>query len=391
MKNSLRKLAGALALAFVFCLCAPVFALETADHDAHDVEKLRAFFTITGNSPYSNGRAINGEGFDINDPATWTACAWDEAGRLRSLEFDNLGWEVVGELDLSDCTGLELLVGTDCQISALNVSGCSSLKILDVTGNRLTSISVEGLDELETLWFKQNSVSELDVSGNAKLRSLDCSNNAFSELDVSHNPLLNVLRCSNNSISELDLSANPLLTELNVKTNLLTEIDISHLSGLVKFISFNNRFRRLDISVLNGGMSYVLEAVGNGYVGTKVYTDSDGNPVTHGSSNPADGESFLGWFEANTLISDSEHCPCAFGAPGGMQAHFTGEVEPQLQLGDVDANGSVNSADALLLMRYVMHLVTENDLHLEVADVTGEGSVNSVDSLNILRMTLGLM
>ncbi|MBR6429347.1 MAG: hypothetical protein IKS43_06795 [Clostridia bacterium] len=388
--NKKHRIAAFFAAVVMLFAVLPGFAAEAADYNAHDVEKLTAFFSIKGLSPYTNGRAINGENFDISDPATWTCCTWNDAGRLVSLEFENLGWEVVGELDLAGCDALETLFTTDCQISELDLAGCTALRMVDVTGNRLTSLSTADNHDLELLWFKQNSVTQIDLSANPLLYSLDCSYNGISEIDVSVCPLLTVLRASNNSLTELDISANPLITDLNVKTNLLEELDVSHLTGLTRLTSFNNRFRRLDISVLNGGEPFVLEAVGRGFVGTKVFTDSQGNPVIHASSNAEAGESFLGWYVGDELISTSEHIPCTFGVNSGLQAHFTGE-EPQLQLGDVDASGHVDSADALLLLRYSMHLVDESALHLEVADMNADGTVNSADALAILRFAMGLL
>ncbi len=198
------------------------FAAGTEEYDSHDVEKLTAFFSIKGLSPYTNGRAINGEGFDIDDPATWTSCTWNAGGRLVSLEFENLGWEVVGELDLAGCDALETLFTTDCQISSVDLTGCTALRMIDITGNMLTSLSTADCPNLELLWFKQNSVPQIDLSVNPLLYSLDCSYNGISELDVSVCPLLTVLRASNNNLTELDISANPLITDLNVKTNVVT-------------------------------------------------------------------------------------------------------------------------------------------------------------------------
>ena len=51
----------------------------------------------------------------------------------------------------------------------------------------------------------------------------------------------------------------------------------------------------------------------------------------------------------------------------------------------------MDSADALLLLRYSMHLVDESALHLEVADMNADGTVNSADALAILRFAMGLL
>ena len=157
MKKSFKVLAFIFALALALSIAAPALSLTASDYNSHDVNKLRAFFALQGNSPYTNGQAMNGSGYSIDDPSTWDACTWTSAGRLATLTFDNLGWQVVGELDLSGCTGLTELSGTDCSLTGLNVSGCTSLTLVNVTGNSITSINVSNTPALGVLWFKSNT------------------------------------------------------------------------------------------------------------------------------------------------------------------------------------------------------------------------------------------
>ena len=58
--------------------------------------------------------------------------------------------------------------------------------------------------------------------------------------------------------------------------------------------------------------------------------------------------------------------------------------------GDANADGVVDSLDALLVLRYTMGLVGANALDLAHADVNGDGAVDSADALLILRRTLGM-
>jgi hypothetical protein len=56
-----------------------------------------------------------------------------------------------------------------------------------------------------------------------------------------------------------------------------------------------------------------------------------------------------------------------------------------VQLGDVNADGIVDSADALLILRYSMNLGTLTAAQLSVADINGDGVVDSADALLLLR------
>lgn len=63
----------------------------------------------------------------------------------------------------------------------------------------------------------------------------------------------------------------------------------------------------------------------------------------------------------------------------GMQSY-----EP----GDVNMDGEVNTEDALLVMRYGMGLLSEDDIAIEYADYNGDGVVDLSDALLIFRATL---
>ena len=58
--------------------------------------------------------------------------------------------------------------------------------------------------------------------------------------------------------------------------------------------------------------------------------------------------------------------------------------------GDANDNGVVDSADALLVLRYSMNLAVLSDSQLRAADVNGDGVVNSVDATLIMRMSMGM-
>jgi hypothetical protein len=60
-------------------------------------------------------------------------------------------------------------------------------------------------------------------------------------------------------------------------------------------------------------------------------------------------------------------------------------------MGDVDLNGSVDGADALLALRYAMGIMTDLTAEqLAQGDVNGDGAVDGTDALMILRMSMGI-
>lgn len=69
---------------------------------------------------------------------------------------------------------------------------------------------------------------------------------------------------------------------------------------------------------------------------------------------------------------------------------FENDPEPVLA-GDADGNGSVNIADALLVLRHGMGLLTLGEDAAAACDMNSDGSVNIADALIVLRMAMGLV
>ena len=65
-------------------------------------------------------------------------------------------------------------------------------------------------------------------------------------------------------------------------------------------------------------------------------------------------------------------------------------VSQEHRPGDVDMNGTVNSADALIALRAALGSMTLTQAQFELADMDGNGVIDSRDALIILRMALGL-
>ena len=91
-----------------------------------------------------------------------------------------------------------------------------------------------------------------------------------------------------------------------------------------------------------------------------------------------EGYTFVGWDKDFSCIVENTDVYTVYTSGTGTP-------------GDADGNGVVNSADALLIMRYAMgnhDLIS--DANLLLCDADGNGVVNSADALLLMRISMGL-
>lgn len=455
MKRKLKVIAAILLVLIMFisampmqlaaeAMTPPTTRYATPDgYNDHDYQKMVAFFEQTDENGVRNGEKLS-ENYDPTDPETWREADGSEIGvewtvdddeyRICEIRIGSSSLGMMGNLDVSGCTGLDRLDCSENQLTEINVSGCTALTDIDCSNNKLTELNVSTNTELYTLrcygnqlteldvsentWLyelycfgnelvridisgcidldgldcSENQLTELDLSGNTSLRWLDCSGNRITELDLTANSELEALRCSENQLTAIDVSANTSLTELNCSGNQLTELDLSENTSVYRLECENNYITFLDLT--NNPIAIkTVSAEGSGFIGVKT--------VIHGeylvpaiSAVPAPGSTFCGWYDATdgTLISteaelviDREACYY----PYNFIARFTASTPGGI--GDVDGDGVVRVSDAVLIMRCALGLIEFTPEQILCGDVDGDGVIKIADAVMVIRIALGLV
>lgn len=454
MKQKLKVIAAVLLVLIMFISAMPMqLAAEamtplttryaTPDgYNDHDYQKMVAFFEQTDENGVRNGEKLS-ENYDPTDPGTWWEADGSEIGvewtvdddeyRICEIRIGSSSLGMMGNLDVSGCTGLDRLDCSENQLTEINVSGCTALTDIDCSNNKLTELNVSTNTELYTLrcygnqlteldvsentWLyelycfgnelvridisgctdldgldcSENQLTELDLSGNTSLRWLYCSGNRITELDLTANSELEALRCSENQLTAIDVSANTALTELHCSGNQLTELDLSENTSVYRLECEDNYITFLDLT--NNRIDIdTVSAEGPGFIGVKTVIPGE-YLVPAISAVPAPGSTFCGWYATDgTLVSteaelviDREECYY----PYNFIARFTASTPGGI--GDVDGDGVVRVSDAVLIMRCALGLIEFTPEQILCGDVDGDGVIKIADAVMVIRIALGLV
>ena len=211
-------------------------------YNDNDYQKLVTFLELEDESGVRNGEKIS-ENYDPQDPTTWEGTTW-ENGNIFQIDFYDRN--LIGKLDVSNCTEL---VELDCSY---------------------------------------NQLTELDISNNTELVELYCGNNQLTELDISNNTALEHLVCDNNQLTELDISNNTAMWILSCRNNQLTSLNLES-SYSLSFLADR------------------VEAEGNGFIAVNLYSVvEDDTYFGYVYAEPKSGSTFIGWYDENGVLLSSE-------------------------------------------------------------------------------------
>ncbi len=228
---------------------------------------------------------------------------------LKSFEINLRNCDLIGELDISDCTDMVFLDLYHNRITSVRSKNMPSMRIFGVQDNWLESIDVSEMPSCQGIDAGMNRLKELDVSENTELVELYINDNAFTEIDLSHNPKLKYFYCHNNHIAELDTRLNPLLRHLNATGNPMKSI-----RSLAP-----QQEEKLPLELYAGD---------GGCVGLKF------NPVYNAQwketgewqqsyyAYPDEGFRFDGWYENGEKVSEEERWIDEYGTSRILQARF---------------------------------------------------------------------
>ena len=340
----------------------------------------------------------------------------DNLINLKTLDCNNNNLK---NLDISNNTALTTLFCEYTELTSLNISNNTSLKKLYCSHSNLETLDVSNNTELVDLYCDYNQLKTLDVSNNTKLENLSCEKNQLTSLDVSNNTALKYFDCDTNQLTTLDVSNNAALEYFDCNTNFLTSIDLSN----NPLLSSPNGciFNKYEIALTNN--TFDLSTLPAGFDGSKAsdWTNAtvEGNiltveDITKEITYKYDcGKKQTLTF---TLIPQIEETPVetttttvttttttaapettttatttvtTTTAPVTTTTATTTPEKPPVSLGDINADGLINSSDATLILSNYSAIATGGDStfsaeQTKAADINNDGKCDSIDASLIL-------
>ncbi len=311
----------------------------------------RIYENYGGEHPYLNDES----NYDFAGNMDFSGMEW-----LNHFIIEDVysGFSEPNSIDLSNCDELTVICCISCQITELNISGDQNIHWFDCCMSH-----IENELDISNIGGEERWVEYLGITGMG-LRSFD-----FPEISIDY------LKCSWNMFETLDLSNIPSLTYfyyyMGYPYYYMGYPDEDY-TGLQE-LKYLGRTCRVE---------------GNGYIWLAVYSDEEDSYWRSDEIEVegSDGEPFEGWYdESGNLICEDARLYFDEGATGVFIAKFVSDDEPIP--GDVDGDGEISAADALMLLRFCVG--ESQSIDLSSADANGDGVIDLMDALIVLRMAIG--
>ena len=316
----------------------------------------------------------------------------------QALIDDGFDYNKDGQLSQGELSNIDTLDLSNKNIT--NLSGlqyANGLYDINLSGNMITDFSpLYNAKELLNLNVSNNNLTDISFIKNFVMAKTgykipDEDSTMYFNLDISNNRISNIysliglhfstLNLSDNNITDITVASNLFLNDsyigqvLDVSNNF---IDISQ--GSTGKTAIDNLINEKNVDVI-----YEPQKINNisGVEDGKVYNGNVTITITEGDATlngiPFISGSTVSLVGTYTLIvTDSSENP--------ITIVFS---ISNIKKGDVNGDGNITSADALMVLKYAAGKIKLSDSQIQAADVNSSGTVTSADALEILKYAAG--
>ena len=301
---------------------------------------------------------------------------------VRQLEISKT--PALSALDLSDCRdSLELIGASESGITSVDLSGMTRLQQANFDSSSLSSINLEGITSSFILSLENTQVKSLDLSSANGITSLDINYSLISELDLTGCENMLELYCEGTPLAELDTTDSPemYLFDLMGSTALRS----------ARISAYGNTF---GITAENGFFDLAMILYYYSDFGKTVVRGND-DLVMLNAYPAAEGAEFIDWYRDSDgeMISDETSIMLDDDLLEELHTQglsLTARFAAPAVRGDANGDGTVDTEDALLVLRAALGIDGDSAALLANCDMDGSGVIDTTDALLILRLALGI-
>ena len=332
-------------------------------------------------------------------------------GYFKGLEYLSCTGNKLTSLDVSGCSNLQMLYCSLNKLTSLNVSGCSMLNWLYCNDNQLTSLDMSGCPELYGLYVSQNKIK--GAAMDAFIKSLPAISYGFMAVIVGDNEgnVMTVAQVAAAkakgwtpyySDGELDDWGGYSWQEYagsddgnTPRGTLANPFTPAEANAYGKSLAANEQ-SEADYYI-SGVVSNIKEQFGTQYGNATFYISADGSDTDQFYIYRANylGNTMYAGQELNIRVGDEVIvCGKITNFKGTLPetvegkayvVSINGAYGGQGQLGDANGDGTVDVADVVAIVNYILNKPGEN-FNEKMADVNGDGKIDARDVVDMVSI-----
>lgn len=332
-------------------------------------------------------------------------------GYFKGLEYLACTSNKLTSLDVSECSNLQILHCSLNKLTSLNVSGCSMLNWLYCNDNQLTSLDMSGCPELYGLYVSQNKIK--GAAMDAFIKSLPAISYGFMAVIVGDNEgnVMTVAQVAAAkakgwtpyySDGELDDWGGYSWQEYagsddgnTPRGTLANPFTPAEANAYGKSLAANEQ-SEADYYI-SGVVSNIKEQFGTQYGNATFYISADGSDTDQFYIYRANylGNTMYAGQELNIRVGDEVIvCGKITNFKGTLPetvegkayvVSINGAYGGQGQLGDANGDGTVDVADVVAIVNYILNKPGEN-FNEKMADVNGDGKIDARDVVDMVSI-----
>ena len=268
----------------------------------------------------------------------------------------------------------------------------SNLWVLHIDHNNIKRDVLGDMPNLMELTVSYNEIKKLDLTNTPYLCALDCSHCKCKDIDFGSYNQIVVLHCNDNELESLKIPGGggvylSKLSDLDCSNNKLTEIDLTHAGANMYSLNLSgNPLTTIKNAPVRYDLCMPFVNIYQPNIHINIQTQGAGTLDYDLDTITAIGDDFAGFYTGGTKLTSKKTLPTDDLESCTITAQFGA-----FSTGDVNMDGTVNTGDAVVVLKHSAEIIQLSDEQKVLADCNHDGNVNTGDAVLILKYAAGMI